>query len=275
MVADNSFRQAEAVLRSYLAIDPRSADAHKLLAYCLLRQNRPKEALPEYTSAAQIEPPTAEDLKNVAQAYTLLGDDADATRWGTLAVQRGPADPNAWYSLGRIHYTAQRYQAAVKCFRQTLALAPRSVKAENNLGLALEGLNHSDEAVAAYQQAIAWGDADGQLAGMEQPLLNLSIVLIHRDRIDEALPLLKRAARVAPKDPKIHEQLGHVYLQKENLSAAAAEFEQAAALDPSNSALHFLLGQTYRRQGLKDKAQQEFARAAAMMGTHSSEFKPE
>ncbi len=274
LVAGNSFPQAETVLRSYVAADPRSAEAHKLLAYSLLRQNRPKEALPEYTSAAQIEPPNAEDLKNVAQAYTLLGDDSDATKWGTLAVQRGPADPNTWYSLGRIHYTAQRYQAAAACFRKTLELNPSSVKAENNLGLSLEGLNRSDEAVAAYRQAIAWGEA-GQVAGMEQPLLNLSIVLIHRDRIDEALPLLTRAAEVAPKDPRIHEQLGHLYLQKEMLPAAAAEFEQAVALDPSNSAPHYLLGQTYRRQGLTDKAQQEFARAAAMMGTHSSAFKAE
>jgi Flp pilus assembly protein TadD len=96
-------------------------------------------------------------------------------------------------------------------------------------------------------------------------------VLLHRGEFDQALPLLKRAVSIAPKDPKIHEQLGHLYLQQDDLAEAEGEFEQSLSLDPANAALHFLLGQTYRRQGLSQKAQQEFARAAAMMGTHSGQ----
>lgn len=88
------------------------------------------------------------------------------------------------------------------------------MKAQNNLGLALDGLNRTEEAMEAYRAAIqpkTNSSGAGNL-GSEQPRLNLAIDLIHRDRLSEALPPLKEAAATSPSDPKIYEQLGHLYL---------------------------------------------------------------
>jgi Flp pilus assembly protein TadD len=107
----------------------------------------------------------------------------------------------------------------------------------------------------------------------EQPMLNLAIVLIHHGRSEEALPLLKKAVTIAPRDPKIREQLGHLYLQEGKLVEAQQEFEAAVALSPDSSAFHFLLGQVYRRQGLDVKAKTEFSRASELNGSHSTQDK--
>lgn len=262
------FKQAASALDSLLARNPNSATAHALLAYCLLRLDDPKRSLAEYTRSAALARPSSTDLQNVAKDYALLDDLPDADHWMSLAVKMDRKDPEAWYGLGRIRFTQQRFQDAVDCFQRALALDPTSVKAENNLGLSYEGLNRLDDAITAYRNAIQW--QQGTPHPSEQPLLNLGIVLLHQGRLPQAEQLLTQAAQIAPKDPNICEQLGHLYLQTHQFPQAQAQFEQAIALNPKNPSLHFLLGRVYRAEGEDQKAKAEFARSEALSGYRST-----
>ena len=252
------------MLRAFIAADPRSGQAHYLLAYTLLRENMPKESLSEYTRAAALQTPSAEDLKNVGQAYVLLNDYDDAARWMSRAIDMDPKDAEIWYSLGRLRYSEQKYSEAVDCFRKALLLAPENVKAENNLGLSYEGLNRQDDAIAAYRQAIAWQHADATSKGSEQPLLNLAIALLHEGNAAEAQPLLLRAVTIAPNDSRVREQVGHLYLQQGSFVEAAAQLEAAVRIEPQQSNLHFLLGQAYRHLGRQREAKEQFNLAAEL-----------
>jgi tetratricopeptide (TPR) repeat protein len=263
------YHEAEGALRVYLVQNSGSAAGHAMLAYALLRENQPRESLEEYTRASAIEKPSAEMLERVGQDYVLLGDWNDADKWTLRAVQMNPADADAWYSLGRIRYTNQRFSDALSCFERVLKLTPKSVKAENNLGLAHEAMNQTDAAVVAYSQAIAWQNEGPLNQRSEQPLLNLSIVLLHRNELAEAEPLLTEAAAIAPKDPRILEQLGQLHMQKADYVAARRELQQACEQDPKSSGLHFLLGQAYRHLGQQEEAKAEFATSARLANTPS------
>ncbi|HEY4011283.1 MAG TPA: tetratricopeptide repeat protein [Acidobacteriaceae bacterium] len=264
MLDAGRFREAEGALRVYLRDNDLSGTAHAMLAYALLRENKPADSLKEYTRTAAIETPSAQMLEHVGQDYVLLGDWADADKWTLRAVQMDPADADAWYSLGRIRYSEQRFSDALSCFQQVLKLSPKSAKAENNLGLAYEAMNQTDAAVEAYRRAIELQKEGPHDQLSEQPLLNLGIVLLHRGELGEAEPLLTQAAALAPKDARIHEQLGHLYMQKADYVAAQRELKQACELDPKNSGLHFLLGQAYRHLGRQQDAQAEFAVSAQL-----------
>jgi Flp pilus assembly protein TadD len=198
----------------------------------------------------------------VALDYVLLNAYDDADKWITHAAHDDPADGETWYAMGRIKYTENRFTEAVDSFEHALALMPRSVKAEDNLGLALEGLNRPDDAVAAYRRAIAWQAASPHPS--EQPLLNLGILLTDRNQLDEALPLLTQAEALVPKDPRVHGALGKLYARRQTYPQARAELELAVAADPQNSGLHFQLGQVYRKLGLSDRAAAELQQAAAV-----------
>jgi tetratricopeptide (TPR) repeat protein len=264
LMESGRFKEAEAALRSYITTDSRSGPARYMLAYTLLRQNEPKQSLEEYTRAAAVQTPSAEDLKNVGQAYVLLDDYTDAGKWMSRAVEMDGNDPEIWYSLGRLRYSEQKYPEAAECFQRTLAQGPKSVKAENNLGLAYEGLNRPDDAVAAYRQAIAWMDADAAEKKSEQPLLNLAIVLLHRQEASEAQALLTRAVAIAPEDPRIREQLGQLFMQQGNYAEAEKHLSEATRLDPGKSNLHFLLGQAYKHLGRQQEAKTEFDAASRL-----------
>lgn len=270
LIHTEHFAEAEQSLRQLLATKPELAPARYALAYCLLRENRPAESLKEYTAAAGLQQPSSEDLVNVGKAYVLIKDEPDADKWTLKAVQMDPKNAEGWYSLGRIRYTDQHFADAVQCFRRVLTLSPHNVKAENNLGLAFEGMNRRDDAVAAYRQAIAWQETDRLAEASEQPLINLAIILIHDSKLDEAQALLAKAVVLAPRDWHIHEQLGHLALQRSDFAGAQREFAEASRLEPKNSSLHFLLGQAYRHLGKQGEASAEFAKAAELARTSTS-----
>ncbi|WP_158788175.1 tetratricopeptide repeat protein [Granulicella sp. L46] len=268
LIDAGEFNHAASQLGSFLKNDQNSARAHTMLAYCMLRMDDPKGSLAEYTRSAALARPDSTDLQNVAKDYALLNDIPDADHWMMLAVKMDPKNAEAWYGLGRIRYTQQRFQDAADCFERALVFDPRSAKAENNLGLSYEGLNRTDDAISAYRNAIQWQKDSPHPS--EQPLLNLGIVLLHQGKLPEAEQLLTQAASIAPRDSNIREQLGHLYLQTNELPKAQSQFEQAIALSPKNPALHFLLGRVYRAEGEDEKAKAEFARSEALSGYRST-----
>ena len=266
------FKAAEVELRGMLSADGKPVEAEYLLGYVLLRLNRPKESLEVYTRAAALRTPSAEELKGVADDYVLLSDFPDADKWMLRAVRMNGKDADLWYGLGRIRYSLQRYEDAVSCFRKALELAPRSVKAEDNLGLAYRGLNRRGDAMAAFKQALEWQkDAARQNQPLsEQPILNLAVMYADEGQYDEAVPLLLQAVAIAPGDPRIHEQLGQAYAKKDRLEEARREFERAVELAPDQGAYHYLLGRVYHRLGLEEQSKAELSRAGVLNGTHST-----
>jgi tetratricopeptide (TPR) repeat protein len=266
----NQFRyvDSEKALRGYLLSHSSDAEAHYLLGYTLFRENKAADSLKEYTEAARLRAPTAENLKVVSLDYVLLDDYTDAERWSKYAVSLDAKDAEAWYELGRIEYTLNHFQAAVNCFESSLKLDPASVKAENNIGLALQGLNRNDDALAAYRKALAL--EAGSEHRSEQPMLNLATLLIDRNQLQEAQSLLDQASRIAPHDWQILAQLGRLNSETGNFSAAVRALEQAVTIEPKRASLHFQLGQLYRKTGATEKATHELALAQQLLGTSSS-----
>jgi tetratricopeptide (TPR) repeat protein len=260
--ANNAFKagkwvEAERLLRSYLADRPDSADAHYLLANTLFHESRPADSLVEYNSAAHLRRPEADDLMNVALDYVLAHDYQSADKWITEAVHLAPENGNAWYVLGRVLYSEEKFDGAAGAFQEALKRMPGSVKAENNLGLAYEGLYQPEKAIAAYRQAIEWQKNDLQPSA--QPYINLGKLLVEEDHADEGFPFLLRGEQLAPGDEKIHFLIGELYKRQGDLKKAQDELEEAVEIDPKDSAAHFLLGGVYRSEGLLDKANAEFA----------------
>jgi len=260
--------EAEQVIRRYLETRNNSADAHYLLGFILFKKEDPKASLAEYTEGAKYRRPSATDLEVVARDYVLLKDYPDADKWFTKAVEWNPKDSLGWYYLGRTKYNENRFAEAIAAFQQCLKLNPKDVKAEDNLGLSYEGLNRSEDALAAYRNAIAWQtNSHVKNAG---PFLNLGSLLADGDRIDEGLSNLLEAARLDPRDYRVHRQLGKAYTRLNQLDKARSELETAVELAPQNAPVHFMLAQVYRRQGLMDKAKMENDRYTALVGSKST-----
>lgn len=254
------FEAAENDLRKYLEANPRSADAWYLLGFLLNRENKPKESLDVYTRAASISPPTGDDLKIVALNYELLNDNADAIYWLERAVEKDPANKEAWYFLGRAYYTASRLPAARKAFDRVLEIDPRDAKAENNIGLIYESGGKTEEALAAYQNAIAWQREDAP--SREQPYLNLGSLLLTLEHAEQAVSPLQKALEIAPGNAQCHLRLGTAYLHLGRMNDAEKELREAVRLAPEDATAHYQLARYYKQAKKMDAARAEFERVA-------------
>jgi tetratricopeptide (TPR) repeat protein len=268
VLAENGkFADSEDLTRDYLKSNPSSADGHFVLGYILFREHKARESLVEFTEGARFRHPSADDFRIVASDYVLLGDYTDAVKWFTQFTAEKPDDPVGWYLLGRARYNEDRFNEAIADFQHALKLRSDYVEAENNLGLAWQGLNDLDRAKGAFEAAIEW---QGEHPTDAQPYLNLGSLLLQQGQATEAVPQLQVAARLAEKNPKIHEVLGRAYEVLNDLPHAREELEEAVRIAPKVSALHFKLGRIYRREGLRDQAQQQFGICEKLDSTHSS-----
>jgi len=300
LLEKGSVNEADRLARQYLQIHPESADGHFLLGHILFREIqadaagatqlegvqilrahpedgnfipvKARASLAEFTAGAKYHEPSAADLKVVALDFVLLGSYADADKWLTKMLEWTPGDADGWYLLGRTKYNENRFAEAVSAFQQSLRLAPRNVKTEDNLGLSYAGLGRNDEAIAAYQQAMAWqAQAPQKNPG---PHINLASLLIDQNRSGEAVPQLLQAIEIAPRESRAHELLGKAYTRLEQFREAQTELEKAIELSPQSSNLRCMLAPVYRRQGFAEKAKAEFDRCAQMTGTRSTPEKP-
>ena len=269
LVDRGAFPEAEKSILTYLSNHSGSADGHFLLGYVLYRENKPRDSLTEYTLGAHLRKPDANDLAIVAMDYVLLHDYPDADKWLTQATSWNPDNGLYWYYLGRTKYNENRFQEAVDAFSKCLALHPRDIRAEYNLGLSYVGLDRNDDAVTAYQTAIAWQEHDAQQD--PQPYLDLGILRAQQGHAEQAIPDLQKAVELDMRNPRAHEELGRAYEQVRDLVRAGSEIEKAISLAPNISALHFELGRLYQKEGLTAQAKEEFARCAALNAAHSTD----
>ncbi len=260
--------QAEDSARAYLGLHAQSGEAHFLLGYILFKEKNATASLAEYTEGAKYRKPSAADLEVVASDYVLLKDYPDADKWFTKAVEWNPQDELGWYYLGRTKYNENRFDEAVSAFQKCLALKPKDVKAEDNLGLSYEGLNQIEEAMAAYRTAIAWqADAAVKDAG---PYLDLGSLLVDNDKAGEAIADLKQAVALAPGDFRMHRALGKAYAHLNQPAEARQELEKAVTLAPGDAPVHFMLAQVYRKLGMAAQAKLESERYSKLTGTGSA-----
>lgn len=260
-------KDSEALLRRFIEQNPSSSDAYFLLGYDYFRDQKPRDSLAAFTEGARFRRPGADSFKVIASDYVLLGDYPDADKWFSVVTSEKPNDVDAWYLLGRTQYAENHFMKAIASFNRAIELRPKYVKAENNLGLAWQGLNHVNRAMDAFRQAIAWQSGHPVDA---QPYLNLGISLTDQNQPNEALPWLQEAARLAPQNPKAHEELARALEADHRLPEARRQLQAAVALAPDASELHFKLGRIYQQEGLHGLAQQQFDICQKLFKTHSS-----
>jgi Flp pilus assembly protein TadD len=171
------------------------------------------------------------------------------------AARLAPGDGLMQYHLGRFYYSAQRFAQAEQAYRTALKLNPDSVKAYDNLALALEAQRKTEEAEAFYRKAI-------ELAGLqnlttEWPWLNLAKLLIEKDRHEESLALLESAQRMNPQSAEVFYVRGKVLQKLGREAEAEAALQRSVQNDAKFPDSHYLLGRIYLKQGRKLESQRE------------------
>jgi tetratricopeptide (TPR) repeat protein len=179
-------------------------DAHHDLGAELLERGAYDEAIRELEQFLRDRPThagAAPAKESIGQAHTKLGD---------AAFDRG------------------NYPTAESHYRAFVDLYPERASGWQSLGIALAALDRIDEAIIAFERAVALDPENGDARK------NLAMAsLTHRD-FKKAAEHAGEAVRLRPSDPVAHDLLGLSLAALDRPSEAARAFREALAIDPGN-----------------------------------------
>ncbi len=122
------------------------------------------EALAEtaYTQLLESQPGDLEALKFLARCQLMRSAGHRAVELMQVAVRAHPDDAPAWHQLGTSHMLDGNMGAASDSLRRALQLAPGMFEAHLRLGIVLERLGDSHQALIEYFSAINLAQGQGQ-----------------------------------------------------------------------------------------------------------------
>jgi Flp pilus assembly protein TadD len=158
-------RDVEALVQAELAAaaDPENEWAHRLRAIALVAESKRDkgpgrrklalQAVEAATEAQRISPGTEFVYEVLADARSAAGDLRGADDAARQAVQMSPQSSSAWTIRSKVALVAKDYAVAEEAARTAIRLDHENYAAHNNLGAALIGQNHRQDAAAAFVEA--------------------------------------------------------------------------------------------------------------------------
>jgi len=200
-------------------------------------------AVASYSLVTRLQPNFAEAYLNLGLAEDLAGklDEAHAALATAAGLKPSLRGPNLF--LGTIAYRQNRFKEAEVSFLRETRLDPRSAKAWMWLGVCRLAEDNPQEAIPALDKAYALEPSDVD-------------ILYHRGR---AYLLVANASYAAMYNldhdsSRVHQVLAEAYAQAYRTQDAIKEFELAAKMAPRQPGPHEELGDQYWIAGQLDKA---------------------
>jgi tetratricopeptide (TPR) repeat protein len=138
----------EPIARRAVALAPRSAEAHRILAFMLFLQLKFRETWSELETVNALPGALRGDFDDAARYIWMLADlrRPEALERAGELVMRDPLNPRVYDEMGYVLATLRRYAEADQQFLQAMALAPRLSSPRLSHGMMLVQMARLDEA---------------------------------------------------------------------------------------------------------------------------------
>ncbi|MEL6581075.1 MAG: tetratricopeptide repeat protein, partial [Cyanobacteria bacterium J06621_12] len=130
------------------------------------------------------------------------------------------------WDLGNALFNLGRYEDAIAAYDQALAIKPELHEAWYNRGIALFSLGRYEDAIAAYDQALAIKPDDPEAWN------NRGNALANLERYEDAIASFDKALAIKPDDHKAWYNRGIALFNLERYEDAIADYDQALAIKP-------------------------------------------
>lgn len=164
------------------------------------------------------------------------------TIWRDTVAKR-PANPRAFYNLGRAFDDESNPPEAIKCYAKALALKPDYRDARMNLGSARLATGDAPGAIAEFDCVIA------KWPSFANAYLNMGIARTRQSDTAGAVAAYKKALSLDPRNAQAHYSYGNLLAEGRKTSQAEAEYREAVAIDPSFAPAHLNLGNLLGAKG--------------------------
>jgi tetratricopeptide (TPR) repeat protein len=236
--AVSHFRDATRLIPKYAAVS----------AVSLLDAGFPKDAIPFFEQAVELQPDSAELFHELAVAALRAGQTPRAIEYFRKAVELEPRAPIVYFDLGLALNAAGDKQEARKQFGQALQLDPNLFEANRALGISLADDGQIEEAIPYLQRAAKLHPEDDGLRK------RLPLTLLQAGRLPDAIASYEEAVKTWPNDAELRNDFAVALVGAGRPNDALVQIKKATELSPNDAQIQAFLAITYKQLGQDDRA---------------------
>ena len=245
---------ATAAYKKAFDTDAKLTEAAGAYAISLAKAGKKSDADAFMSNLSAQNPDSTAYLADLAEVKSLEDDSTDAQSLAQQALKKDPNYAPAMLAIARDYFRHRRYEVALYALGAILdgsgsggdagtgdvpARAADSIEAKLLRGL-IERSNGSRSAAMADLAVVATARPD-----MVEGVVALGELRLEASNATDALGPLQSAAKYAPNDPVVHNDLGDCYRLLNQATDAQREFNTALSLNSSFAAVHYNLGLLY------------------------------
>jgi len=224
--------RAVALAKSTTDTAPRDYRAWLLYADALSDADKRGDAGRALDRAQGVLPDSAGALTALGRAYVEVSNTARAESLFQRALDRGADTAATWYDIATARERAKDVDGAERAIQEVLRRQPDNSQALNFLGYLYADYNHKvQEAVPLLRRALELDPDNGFIMD------SLGWAYYRIGSLDSAKVELQQALRASGEDPTILEHLGDVFAAMNQVQAARAQYRRALELKPENPPL--------------------------------------
>lgn len=229
MIAEDNIEQADRYLRDYSkSVDP--DEYEDFVRDCANLYIDYQESEKAYEWMMRSRGDESDDFKEL-MARTLfgLGKYKDSERIFNELIDQHPFSKTYWNALASAQFMNEEYSDAITSSEYAIAIDPNDSDAVSSKASGLFRLGNYEEALKYYKKYSELEPDD------EFGLLHQGVCLVNLNRNEEALPILRMALAIAPKDSpflvQIYQELAFCYGALHQVKQAIAMLDKTKTLD--------------------------------------------
>jgi tetratricopeptide (TPR) repeat protein len=250
---ENDYATAEREYRAVLALAPAFAEVHMNLGLVYQLEGRSSDAMMEFRNALKIKPGLAGANFFLGVDFCKLGEGAKAIPYLRAALNAEPDRPDTWLWLATAQEIAGQWQAEVATLHHALELRPADVDLLYLLGSVYERLGKQE---AAHLGKVAPGSSRSEqlLAESYASSNEWPSAVIH----------FQNALAASPDRPRLHTEMGEVFLHAGKVNLALREFDEELQRNPSSLRAMVRRGEARLAEGNVDEALRDWEKAVGV-----------
>ena len=282
-------KEADQYYTAILQAQPKHPDANHNMGVLAVGVGKVDQALPFLKTALEANPSIEQfwlsyidaliKLEQLADAKAVLdqakntgvkGDAFDQLekRLGSSEAKNSTTqDPpqNQQQSVINLH-SQGKYQQALKQAKTLLKQFPNSSVLYNICGACSKGLGQFDDAIEAYNKAIAIKP------DYSEAYNNMGMALGNQGEHEESIEAYKKALSIKPDYADAYSNIGNALQEQGKLEEATEAFDNALSIKPDFADAHYNRGNALKDQGKLEEAIEAYTKATALKPDYAEAY---
>lgn len=240
------------LLQSLSKDEPRSPAAHHFLGMAYGAKNDLAQAVRELNEAITLAPNSYESHVALAAIHLNQGSGDQALEQAQIALRLNPRNVQPALIMGEAYLRKGDTARASQVFEAIIKAVPDHAFAHQGLGLIARAQKKDADALAHFEQALKANPS------FIDPLAQITAIRLTHGKPTEARDRIRQQRDIAPKNPLIHNLLGHLLTATKEYDQAEAAFKQAIELNESILESYTGLAELYLQTKRLDEAVREY-----------------